>query len=133
MTRQARFQSARGWLRTYSGRDVVRGYRKWYGVSTVCAIIELRQLGVAVSDERLTQAKTTEDHVTRQRVARKQQQITPDLWPDSDGTFAYIAGYTSGGVPYGVRWKELEASAQPPVTQVDVVDLDERRDEGDSQ
>ena len=28
--------------------------------------------------------------------------------PTSDGTFAYIAGYTSGGAPYGVTWEEME-------------------------
>ena len=27
----------------------------------------------------------------------------------SDATFAFIAGYTSGGAPFGVTWEELEA------------------------
>ena len=91
MARQARLQSARGWLPTYRCRDVVRGYRKWFGVSTLCAIIELRLLGVAVSDERLAQAKTTEDQVARQRAASKRVQTTSEPWPDSDEYFAYIA------------------------------------------
>lgn len=26
---------------------------------------------------------------------------------DSDDTFFYIAGYTSGGAPYGVTWAEM--------------------------
>lgn len=26
---------------------------------------------------------------------------------ESDETFAFIAGYTSGGVPYGVAWEEI--------------------------
>lgn len=29
--------------------------------------------------------------------------------PDSDEHFAYIAGYTEGGAPYGVTWEEQEA------------------------
>jgi hypothetical protein len=27
--------------------------------------------------------------------------------PDSDEHFAYIAGYTEGGFPYGITWKEM--------------------------
>jgi hypothetical protein len=30
-----------------------------------------------------------------------------ELYPDSDDTFAYIAGYTAGGFPYGTTWEEL--------------------------
>lgn len=26
---------------------------------------------------------------------------------DKDDTFYYIAGYTSGGAPYGVTWEEM--------------------------
>jgi hypothetical protein len=26
--------------------------------------------------------------------------------PDQDGNFLFIAGYTSGGAPYGIRWEE---------------------------
>lgn len=28
--------------------------------------------------------------------------------PESDEHFAYIAGYTSGGAPYGITWEEQE-------------------------
>lgn len=30
-----------------------------------------------------------------------------DLYSDMDGTFAFIAGYTSGGAPYGVTWEQV--------------------------
>lgn len=107
MNRDARLQSARQWVKTYTGRDVVRGYRKWFGVDTVCAIVELRQIGVSVPDERLRQAKRTEEQAARRHAARKQAQSIEEQ-PDSDSIFAYIAGYTDGGAPYGVRWDELE-------------------------
>lgn len=29
---------------------------------------------------------------------------------ESDDTFAFIAGYTAGGFPYGITWEEMEAS-----------------------
>ena len=32
--------------------------------------------------------------------------------PDSDETFAVIAGYTSGGMPYGITWEEWENQPQ---------------------
>ena len=28
---------------------------------------------------------------------------------ESDDTFAFIAGYTAGGFPYGITWEEMEA------------------------
>src|SRR6266700_928250 len=99
MNRAARLESAKRWLPTYEGRDVVKGYRKWYGVSTVCAIIELRQLGVEIDEERLIQAKRTEESTARQR-AKKRQERKEKLAAreicliESDDHFAYIAGDT---------------------------------------
>lgn len=39
--------------------------------------------------------------------SKKNQQIAVDMYADSDDTFAFIAGYTSGGAPYGTTWEEL--------------------------
>ena len=33
--------------------------------------------------------------------------VYEDLYSDMDGTFAFIAGYTSGGAPYGVTWEQV--------------------------
>src|SRR6266581_6307055 len=113
MNRAARLQSAKHWLPTYTGCDVVKGYRKWYGVSTACAIIELRQLGVKIDEQRLIQAKRTEESTARQHARKKQERAekrveeeTPPV--ESDENFAYIAGYTNWGFPYGTV-EELEA------------------------
>jgi hypothetical protein len=75
MTRSSRLQSAISWLKTYPGRDTVRGYRRWFGVDTVCAIVELRMLGIAVSHERLRQAKVTESEAARQRAAQRGHEL----------------------------------------------------------
>jgi hypothetical protein len=72
MNRAGRLRSAKKWLAAYRGRDVVRGYRKWYGVSRVCAILELRMLGVAIDDQRLAQARLDEANLARQRAQRRQ-------------------------------------------------------------
>lgn len=47
---------------------------------------------------------------------RKNEQVAPD----SDEHFAYIAGYTDGGVPYGVTWEEqeeIEGGAAAPLPE----------------
>ncbi|MDD2853830.1 MAG: hypothetical protein PHY09_18235 [Desulfuromonadaceae bacterium] len=41
---------------------------------------------------------------------KKPKKRIPEQIPtDSDEHFAYIAGYTEGGAPYGVTWEEMEA------------------------
>ena len=47
LTRQRRLQAAKTWLRSYPGKNIARGYRKHFGVDSLCAIRELRLLGVA--------------------------------------------------------------------------------------
>jgi hypothetical protein len=106
MTRNARLQSAKHWIPSYSGRDIVKGYRKWYGVDTVCAILELRQLGVDIPETRLSQAKRTEETTAQRRVEQRHHAESEALY-DSDDNFAYIAGYTANGAPYGISWEEL--------------------------
>ena len=39
---------------------------------------------------------------------RRQDNFEDKLF-ESDETFAFIAGYTSGGAPYGITWEEMEA------------------------
>jgi hypothetical protein len=48
MDRSARLQSARSWLKTYSGRNIASGYRRHFGVDWVCAFSELEMLGVKI-------------------------------------------------------------------------------------
>ena len=40
MKRAQRLQSAQSWLPTYEGKDIVKGYRKHYGVDWQCAFTE---------------------------------------------------------------------------------------------
>lgn len=43
----------------------------------------------------------------KHRKQKKQEDPYFDPYPDMDDTFSYIAGYTSGGAPYGVTWEEV--------------------------
>jgi len=48
---------------------------------------------------------------------KSKKQIIEELVPDSDEHFAYVAGYTEGGVPYGVTREEMEAARQAESTR----------------
>lgn len=41
------------------------------------------------------------------RKRRKKLQESQSIISDQDDTFFYIAGYTSGGAPYGVTWEQM--------------------------
>ena len=42
----------------------------------------------------------------RKRKKKKREPATTESWQDD--RFFFIAGYTSGGAPYGVTWEEME-------------------------
>lgn len=112
MSRAARLESARStqWIDNYTGKNVIRGYRNWYGVDEVCAVIELRELGVPIPAERETELRQKTARRTATAAGRKQRKREMkevDEHPDSDETFAFIAGYTPAGFPYGTTWEEL--------------------------
>ena len=46
MKQPARLQSAAHWIPTYQGKNVVRGYARWFGVDPGCALTELLLLDV---------------------------------------------------------------------------------------
>ena len=48
----------------------------------------------------------------KKRVKNEVVHINP--YPDMDGDFAYIAGYTPGGAPYGVRWEDVGIDSELP-------------------
>ena len=44
----------------------------------------------------------------------KNEAVHIDPYPDMNGEFAYIAGYTLGGAPYGVRWEDAGIDSELP-------------------
>ncbi|HEX2203987.1 MAG TPA: hypothetical protein VHG91_11840 [Longimicrobium sp.] len=108
LSRAARLRSAKRWIATYRGHDVVRGYRKWFGVSDVCAVLELRMLDVAIPGARLEQARQAEQSRASQRVRRLEKRARAAGPADSDDAFAFVAGYTEGGAAFGNSWEDME-------------------------
>ena len=107
--REARLRKARQWALTYEGSHIVRAYRKRFKVDYTCALNDLEAIG-ALDPEKLAAMRQAEqrrlDQRRRERKAKAAQALH-DRFPDSDDTFFYIAGYTSGGAPYGVTWAEM--------------------------
>jgi hypothetical protein len=128
MNRQARLESARSWLMKFSGKNVVRSYANWFGVDLICAAKELSLCGVAVDPACVAQFETT--FASRSNRRQKQPVAEPQsvgYGVDWDENFAYIAGRTEAGFPYGITWEELEAdtTAEERVTSPSVVEDDE--------
>ena len=110
MKRKARLDSATHWISKYEGKNIIKGYRKHYGVDALCAIAELKILGVEIDPKRIEEIKQSEKNRVKQKQRVRQLKKKAELqerFEYSDETFAYIAGYTSGGAPYGVTWEEL--------------------------
>lgn len=107
--REARLRKARQWALTYEGSHIVRAYRKRFKVDYSCALNDLEAIG-ALGPEKLATMRQAEqirlDQRRREQEA-KAAQAFHDRYPDSDDTFFYIAGYTSGGAPYGVTWAKM--------------------------
>ncbi len=109
MARRPRLQAAKHWIPKYTGKNLVRGYAKHFAVDLLCAVKELEMLGYQFDFEYMDQLKKSINDRINQRQQRKMRnQANPkDLPFELDGRFLYIAGYTSGGVPYGVTWEEM--------------------------
>jgi hypothetical protein len=106
MKRAGRLQSAKKWLESFDGKNVVRGYARWFGVDLLCAAKELQLLGVHIDADYLKRLQATVSN-RRRKPPKSVDDVAHDLG-DSDEHFSFIAGYTSGGMPYGVPWPDDE-------------------------
>jgi len=89
-------------------KNVQRG--RYYGVDLLCAVVELRMLGADISEDYEYQLRQDEEHKRLSKKSKKKggkQKIEEDFLDGfSDDNFAYIAGYTPGGAPFGLTWEE---------------------------
>jgi len=113
MTRQGRLSSARGtrWVEKYEGKDIIAGYANWFGVDPLCAVMELRMLGMKIDPERENRIKASIE--TRAAARKRRQELHAQAEFDeiltiSDDNIAYLAGYIPGGAAYGITLEELE-------------------------
>jgi hypothetical protein len=106
MNRAGRLQSARHWMSSYAGKNLVRGYARQFGVDLLCAALELRSMGVAIDDARIEQLRRLQAVRAEARRKRREEADRASAPDDRDDTFAFIAGYTAAGMPFGITWEE---------------------------
>lgn len=92
-------------------------YRERFHVDAVTAAKDLQELGVNYTQEQLDQIKQAEEQRLRQRRMEreaKERERLAELYEDCDDRFAFIAGYTDGGAPFGVMWEEVGIDPELP-------------------
>ena len=116
------------------GGDIIKAYRKKFAVGRMKAVAELQMLRVSLTKEQIDREKAAvkayQDIQRAKKAKRKKireqkriQKDNPIFHEDQDDIFYYIAGYTSGGAPYGVTWEEM--GLKP--------DIEEPDDQGESE
>ena len=105
-----RKRKAKSWIKTYMGTDIVKNYREHFkGVDVACAVRELQEIGYQFEpgyEKDVLRAEAARiNKVHRQKEAK--QRTEPYYNEFQDDNFFFIAGYTSGGAPYGVQWEEV--------------------------
>lgn len=109
MTRKGRLNAAKDWINKYEGKNLISGYAKWFGVDKICAINELKTLGVIIPENLENQIiESHKKRIEQRRIAKDKSEGFDMTVNDSDDNFAFIAGYTSGGFPYGLTHEEFE-------------------------
>jgi hypothetical protein len=109
MTRSQRLQSAKHWIPTYTGKNLVRGYQNHFAVDQVCALLELRMLGKSIDDQKIENARRIAQAKAGARKNKKSEIEPFNPYPDSDEHHYFVAGYTAGGFAYGITWEQAEA------------------------
>ena len=104
-----RIKQARRWLPTYTGDKIIKAYREKFRVDVINAVRELHQLGYLDTKQMEQVIKAEEGRIAKKHQL-KAEKTAPDNFfnEDQDDVFAFIAGYTSGGAAYGIRWDELD-------------------------
>ena len=109
LNEKARLKCGRDWINSFRGKSIVLGYARWFGVDKICAINELKKLNVIIPEDIETQIrKSIKIQIEFKANRKKQTELKSIGENDSDENFAFIAGYTSGGMPYGLKHSESE-------------------------
>ena len=109
LSKHARLNSAANWIKKYHGKNIIAGYAKWFGVDKICAINELKSIGLVFPEDLINQIIASHKlRIKQKSIIREKNKITDTMPVESDGDFAFIVGYTSGGFPYGLTHDDLK-------------------------
>ena len=100
-------------------------------VDVKTTILELQKLGYVFKKGYAERALRVEEIRIEQLQTKKSEDNQDGFYNDfQDDRFAYIAGYTSGGAPYGVTWEEMgELGVHPYAHELadELAELEEER------
>ncbi len=106
--KESRLARAKVWIKNYEGTKVVRAYRKKYDVSAVCAVREIQEIGYKLEPGYVDNLiKSVKGRCKSIKNKKKEKKVPEEFNTHQDDNFFFIAGYTSGGAPYGVTWQEM--------------------------
>ena len=127
MKRQGRLSSARatGWVEEYKGKNIIAGYSKWFAVDLLCALIELRLLGVKIDQGREEQIKASIKDRTAQRARRKKLREQGQIGEAVPDNFLFIADCAGDYLPDWVCADEFQIA---PRCDEEVVWCDEEQE-----
>lgn len=103
LNREKRLVQSKDWVSYYKGKNIVKKYRKYYGVDVICAMTELRLLGVEISKEyELSVLKSAEARLLdrKRREAKRIEKLNSSSIKQEFEDWS-IMGYTSNGFPFG--------------------------------
>lgn len=112
---EERKPKAEKWLLEYNSDrgNLIKAYRKKFAVDRLKAIEELQKLGVKLSTEEIEKERMAVQAYKECQAAKKAKRRTQKTKTENtlstvqDDNFYFIAGYTSGGAPYGIIWEEM--------------------------
>ncbi|KGP74597.1 hypothetical protein [Pontibacillus yanchengensis] len=112
--RKGRLAKAQEFIDKYKGKELYKGYAKHFSIDKLVAIRDLEQLGYEFSEEFKEEMVAKHERIVQHRKRKKEekkqrkQRGEEEALFDSDENFAFIAGYTSGGFPFGVPWDDWD-------------------------
>ena len=104
--RQQRLRAAKAWFSEQCFTEdshIVKAYRKKFNVDKDCAMKELCMLHLLSPQKQASYEAQINAKKEKRKLKKQQAEYLPF---DQDENFYYIAGYTSGGAPYGITWDE---------------------------
>lgn len=137
--RRQRLREGRRRLKGYTGDRPIQTYARWFHLDLATALGDVRKMGVRIPAANLEQVIETlrERSGSAPRPRGRKAEASPggeSFGVDFDDNFAFIAGHTSGGAPFGVTWDEMdEVEGVEGVDGMDEMDGADEMDEMDEE
>ena len=109
--RQKRLREARAWYEAQHFTEdshIVKAYRQKFKVDNTCAMRELCMLKVLSPEKQAAYESIVKAKDAKRRKKKQNTEQNIIYNPEQDDMFYYIAGFTSGGAPYGITWDEAK-------------------------